>query len=60
MFLFIIILIIVVFIFEVWMFINAIFNDSISKTRKILWIIGMLFIHPFAALGYYFIDYKKK
>jgi hypothetical protein len=45
--------------FEVWMFVNVIVNKNIDTTRKILWIIGMLLIHPFVAIGYYFTDYKR-
>ena len=53
------IVLLVIFIFEVVMFINAIVNKKISNDRRALWIIGMVFIHPFVAIGYYFTDYKK-
>lgn len=50
---------VLIFIFELLMFINAIRNTTISDNRKILWIIGMLFVHPFVAIAYYFTDYKN-
>jgi hypothetical protein len=53
-------ILLIIFIFEVVMFINAILNKKISDTAKILWIIGMLIIHPFVAIAYYFTDYKKQ
>jgi hypothetical protein len=49
---------IVVFAFEVCMFVHAIKNDRLENNRKILWLIGMLFIHPFVAIAYYFTDYR--
>jgi hypothetical protein len=54
-----IIVILAIFAFEVWMFINAILNKKITDTAKVLWVIGMLLIHPFVAIAYYFTDYKK-
>ena len=44
--------------FEIWMFVHAIQNDNISNDRKILWLIGMILLHPFVAIAYYFTDYK--
>lgn len=49
-----------VFIFEIVMFIHAIRSRTISDERKILWLIGMLFIHPLVAIAYYFTDYRHK
>jgi hypothetical protein len=54
-----IIVILAIFAFEVWMFINVILNKRITDKAKILWVIGMLLIHPFVAIAYYFTDYKK-
>jgi hypothetical protein len=45
--------------FEITMFVSVILNRVISGSTKALWIIGMLLIHPFVAIGYYFTDYKK-
>jgi hypothetical protein len=49
----------IVFIFEIFMIVSAITNDRIDDTRKILWVIGMLIVHPFIAIAYFFTDYKK-
>lgn len=55
----VIIVLALIFIFEVWMLISAITNKAISGTSKGLWILGMLLLHPFVAIAYYFTDYKK-
>ncbi len=52
-------LIIAILIFELVMFINVIGNNHISRSTKLLWILGMLLIHPFVAIAYYFTDHKK-
>jgi len=46
--------------FEVWMFIDVITNENISRTAKIWWIVGMLFIHPIVAAVYFFTDHRKR
>jgi hypothetical protein len=53
------ILFILILIFEIAMIISAVINKNITDTTKILWVIGMLLIHPFVAIVYYFTDYKK-
>jgi phosphatidylglycerophosphatase A len=45
--------------FEVWMFLDAWKNKSINEDRRLIWLIGMLLLHPFVALLYYFTDYKN-
>jgi hypothetical protein len=52
-------LVIALLIFEVIMFINVIRNPNIDQDRKILWLLGMLLIHPFVAIVYRYTDYKK-
>lgn len=47
-----------IFVFEVAMFISVIRNQRITGNTKALWILGMLLIHPFVAIGYYFTDYR--
>lgn len=42
--------------FEVWMFIDVINNSVISKDRRLLWLAGMILIHPFVAIVYYYTD----
>jgi len=49
----------VILAFEIAMFINVITHKNISQTSKVLWVVGMLILHPFVAIIYYFTDYKK-
>lgn len=58
--LFFLILLIAILTFEVAMFISVLRNKAIAENTRILWIIGMLLIHPFVAIVYYFTDYKQK
>jgi hypothetical protein len=58
--LFLLLVALVVFIFEIVMFIDAILNKNISDEARILWVIGMLLIHPFVAIAYFFTDHKKR
>ncbi len=45
--------------FEIAMFVSAIRNPNITSNVRMLWIVGMLLLHPFVAIWYYFTDYKK-
>ena len=45
--------------FEVWMFVHAFRNHSLTDNERILWCIGMLLIHPFVAVAYYILVYSK-
>jgi hypothetical protein len=56
---FLIIIALAILAFEVWMLVDVIQNRKISDQSKILWIIGMLLIHPFVAMIYYFTDRAK-
>lgn len=49
-----------VLIFEILMFLNVLKNQRLSDTEKILWAVGMLFIHPIVAIVYYFTAYSKR
>lgn len=51
--------IVIIFVFEVWMFIDAIKNPRLTDTERLLWCLGMLFIHPIVAIVYYFLEYSK-
>jgi hypothetical protein len=53
------IVLLAIFIFEIVMFVHVIRNKFITDNAKILWILGMLLIHPFVAIAYYFTDYNK-
>jgi hypothetical protein len=45
--------------FEIWMFVHAFRNPHISQERKLLWLVGMLLVHPFVAIAYLFTDYRR-
>lgn len=49
-----------IFVFELAMFIDVATNQAIDKTRKVSWIIGMILVHPFVAIAYFFTDHKKR
>lgn len=46
--------------FEVWMFVDAIRNPRLTDIERVLWCVGMLLIHPFVALAYYFIEHTNR
>jgi hypothetical protein len=48
------------FAFEIWMIVDVALNKAISDKAKAWWIIGMLFIHPFVAIAYFFTDHRKR
>lgn len=48
-----------IFAFEIAMLVHVIRNKNIADNVRILWIVGMLLIHPFVAVAYYFTDYNK-
>jgi hypothetical protein len=53
------IVLLAVLIFEIAMLISVILNKKIKDDIKVFWILGMLVLHPFVALFYYFTKYKK-
>lgn len=53
-------LFILIFAFEVWMFIDALRNPSLKDSERILWCTGMLFIHPIVAIAYYLTTYSGR
>jgi hypothetical protein len=46
--------------FEIWMIVDAVINKEIPDKTKAWWIIGMLIIHPFVAIAYFFTDHRKR
>ena len=46
--------------FEIWMIVDAAINKKISDKAKAWWIVGMLIIHPFVAIAYFFTDHRKR
>jgi hypothetical protein len=51
---------ILIFAFEIWMIIDAAINKRITDKARAWWIIGMLIIHPFVAIVYFFTDHRKR
>jgi len=49
-----------IFAFEIWMIADAAINKEITDKAKAWWIIGMLIIHPFVAIVYFFTDHRKR
>ncbi|HUA13119.1 MAG TPA: hypothetical protein VL989_01305 [Candidatus Sulfotelmatobacter sp.] len=56
----IIFVVLLLFAFEIWMIVDAALNKKISDKAKVWWIVGMLIIHPFVAIVYFFTDHKKR
>lgn len=54
-FMFLAIIGIAILVFEILMFIDAIRNPHLDDKEKILWCLGMLLLHPFVAIFYYFL-----
>jgi hypothetical protein len=44
---------------EVYLFVHAMRNPQITTAARLVWGIGMLLIHPFIAIIYFFTDYQK-
>jgi hypothetical protein len=42
------------------MIVDAAINKEITDKAKTWWIIGMLIIHPFVAIAYFFTDHRKR
>jgi len=51
---------ILIFAFEIWMIVDAAINKEITDKARAWWIIGMLVIHPFVAIAYFFTDHRKR
>jgi hypothetical protein len=50
-----VVLLVLTLAFEVWMFVDAVQNPRLTDTQRVLWCAGMLLVHPFVAVAYYFI-----
>lgn len=46
--------------FEIWMIVDAALNKKITDKAKAWWVVGMLLIHPFVAIAYFFTDRRKR
>ncbi|HEV2403339.1 MAG TPA: hypothetical protein VGS08_04000 [Candidatus Saccharimonadales bacterium] len=54
-----VLLLLAILIFEIVMFVHVIRNRKIAFNEKVLWAIGMLVLHPFVAIAYYFVHYRS-
>lgn len=50
---------VLVFVFWLWMLVNAITNTRLSGTEKIVWVLVILFLHVLGALIYFFVGRTK-
>lgn len=50
----------VIFAFEVFMFVDAVRNPRLTDAQRLLWCAGMLLIHPFVAIAYFVLEYQRK
>lgn len=55
-----ILVVLLLFAFEIWMIVDAALNNKLTDKAKTWWIIGMLIIHPFVAIVYFFTDHNKR
>ena len=46
-------------VFWIWMLIDAIKNDSLDGTERVVWVLVILFLHALGALIYYLVGRKK-
>lgn len=54
-----IILGIALLIFEIMMIVDALQNPCLNDGEKILWVVGMVLIHPFVGIVYYFMAHSR-
>lgn len=57
---FILLAILLIFLFEIWMFVDLLQNPRLVSEEKLFWAIGMILIHPIVAIVYYFVARKNK
>jgi len=55
----IIVLAILIAAFEIWMIVDVALKKNLSDKAKTWWIIGMIIVHPFVAIFYFFTDRRK-
>ena len=48
------------FVFWIWMIIDAIQNKGLTDGEKIGWVLAIVFLHIIGALLYYFIGHSKR
>jgi len=60
LFLFLGVIGLMVFVFWIWMLIDAIQNKGLTEGEKICWVLAVVFLHLIGALLYYFIGHPKR
>jgi Phospholipase_D-nuclease N-terminal len=58
--LFAIIIGLLIFVFWIWMLIDAIQNKGLSDGEKICWVLAIVFLHIIGSILYYFIARPKR
>ena len=48
------------FVFWIWMLIDAIQNQGLTDGEKICWVLAVVFLHFIGALLYFFIGHPKR
>ena len=51
---------VLVFVFWIWMLIDAIGNSGLSSTEKIVWVLVIIFLHFLGALIYFFVGRSRR
>lgn len=46
---------VLIFVFWLWMLVNAITNPRLTGTQKIVWVLVIIFLHALGALIYFFV-----
>lgn len=54
------VLVLLILVFEIWMLVDLIKNNNLTTETKLLWALGMLLLHPFVAIAYYFLARSGK
>ena len=47
-------------VFEIAMFVDAYKNPKLTANSKLLWMVGMVLVHPFVAIVYWFMYRKNR
>jgi hypothetical protein len=49
-----------VFVFWIWMLVDAIQNKGLTDGEKVCWVLAIVFLHIIGALLYFFIGHPKR
>ena len=49
-----------VFVFWIWMLVDAIKNRGLSDGEKICWVLAMIFLHVLASILYFIVGHPKR